>query len=101
MILPPDIPANPSLLLLSFVSPGVDKDRNWLSSLLDMMTCAQRFTEFQKYLQDLDTYPTAERESHLFKIGSALTTTKRISSTWLRTNTAHKLYVSSLDAALA
>ncbi|AED91417.1 putative protein [Arabidopsis thaliana] len=63
---------------LSFVSPGVDKDRNWLSSLLDMMTCAQRFTEFQKYLQDLDTYPTAERESHLFKIGSALTTTKRI-----------------------
>ncbi|KAG7554703.1 Pumilio RNA-binding repeat [Arabidopsis suecica] len=61
----------------SFVSPGVEKDHNLLSRLLDMMTCAGRFTEFQKFLQDLDTNPTAERESHLFKIGSLLTTNKR------------------------
>ncbi|CAH8270588.1 unnamed protein product [Arabidopsis lyrata] len=61
----------------SFVSPGVEKDHNLLSRLLDMMTCAGRFAEFQKFLQDLDTNPTAERESHLFKIGSLLTTNKR------------------------
>ncbi|EOA33117.1 hypothetical protein CARUB_v10016455mg [Capsella rubella] len=50
------------------------KDHNVLSGLLGMTTCSERSCEFQKFLQRLDTYPTAERESHLFEIGSLLTT---------------------------
>ncbi|XP_010422965.1 PREDICTED: putative pumilio homolog 21 [Camelina sativa] len=65
--------AKPFFSSQSFVSPGVVKDRSSLSELLDMMTCVERFTEFQKFLQRLDTYPTAERESHLSAIGSLLT----------------------------
>ncbi|KFK25264.1 hypothetical protein AALP_AA8G089400 [Arabis alpina] len=61
------------ILASSSQSFPIKTDLEYLRNLLVMMTCPTRFSEFQGYLEIIDTYDQAHKVKVLYAIGSILT----------------------------